>query len=252
MCVDPKPVDAKHGIFVTTVESSGGRRDSYWVLGIKLFAAKGKVAIQAQSDEMALAALKDVTITSSEGRLVLSAAKEVWIGAGGSYIKIDANRIENGTPGDIVEKCASWNKPSAASAQFSPALPTSLPARPLTLNVAASPSSTGTVFAGMPYTLLADGAVVKEGVIDRSGQIPIDHRIATREYRLELANGVKYSIPVADAYRGDASNGELANLGFHYHESGADGDIAPAGDRAIHRERYRSLLDLSSEASSEE
>ncbi|WP_306716766.1 type VI secretion system Vgr family protein [Burkholderia dolosa] len=29
--VDPNPADAKHGIFVTSVESSGGRGDSYWV-----------------------------------------------------------------------------------------------------------------------------------------------------------------------------------------------------------------------------
>jgi type VI secretion system secreted protein VgrG len=84
-------------------------------LGMKLFAAKGKVEIHAQTDEMSLAALKDVTITSTDGKLILSAAKEVWIGAGGSYIKINANRIENGTPGDILEKCASWNKPGAAS-----------------------------------------------------------------------------------------------------------------------------------------
>ncbi|AXF13005.1 MULTISPECIES: type VI secretion system Vgr family protein [Paraburkholderia] len=84
--------------------------------GMKFFAAKGKVEIQAQSDEMALAALKDVTISSAEGRLVLSASKEVWIGAGGSYIRITANQIENGTPGQILEKCASWDKPAAATA----------------------------------------------------------------------------------------------------------------------------------------
>lgn len=83
--------------------------------GIKLFAAKGKLEIQAQSDEMKLAALKDVTITSSSGRLVLSADKEIWIGAGGSYIKITADLIENGTSGQILEKCASWDKPGAAS-----------------------------------------------------------------------------------------------------------------------------------------
>ena len=84
--------------------------------GMKLFAAKGKVQIQAQSDEMALAALKDLTITSTDGRLVLSASKEVWIGAGGSYIKINASQIENGTQGTILEKCASWEKDGAASA----------------------------------------------------------------------------------------------------------------------------------------
>jgi type VI secretion system secreted protein VgrG len=79
-------------------------------MGMKLFAAKGKVEIQAQGDEMALAALRDVSITSTEGKLVLSAAKEVWIGAGGSYIRISGERIENGTPGDILEKCAFWGK----------------------------------------------------------------------------------------------------------------------------------------------
>jgi type VI secretion system secreted protein VgrG len=96
-------------------------------LGMKLFAAKGKLEIQAQGDEMALAALKDITISSSDGRLVLSAAKEVWIGAGGSYIRINGNRIENGTPGDILEKCASWNKRGATSMQpLLPLLPKSI------------------------------------------------------------------------------------------------------------------------------
>ncbi|CDY76720.1 VgrG protein [Caballeronia glathei] len=84
-------------------------------LGVKLIAAKGKVEIQAQSDEMTLAALKDVTITSTEGKLVLAAEKEVWIGAGGSYIRITPQGIENGTPGDILEKCAAWNRPGPAS-----------------------------------------------------------------------------------------------------------------------------------------
>jgi type VI secretion system secreted protein VgrG len=46
-------------------------------LGMKLFAAKGKVEVRAQADEMSLAALKDFTITSTDGRLILSAAKEV-------------------------------------------------------------------------------------------------------------------------------------------------------------------------------
>lgn len=92
-------------------------------LGLKFVAAKGKVEIRAQTDEIDMAAMKDITISSAEGRLVISAAKEVWIGAGGSYIKINANRIENGTPGDILEKCASWDKPGASSMRLpAPAL----------------------------------------------------------------------------------------------------------------------------------
>lgn len=83
--------------------------------GMKLFAAKGKVEIQAQSDALALTALNDVTVTSTSGKLVLSADKEIWIGAGGSYIRITADMIENGTSGQILEKCASWDKPGPAS-----------------------------------------------------------------------------------------------------------------------------------------
>nr|WP_260400672.1 DUF2345 domain-containing protein [Paraburkholderia bannensis] len=92
--------------------------------GIRLFAAKGKVELQAQTDAMALSALKDLTITSANGRLVLTADKEVWIGAGGSYIKIGPNLIENGTAGQILEKCASWDKPSAASSKLANTLAT--------------------------------------------------------------------------------------------------------------------------------
>ncbi|GAU05098.1 type VI secretion system Vgr family protein [Burkholderia stabilis] len=208
-------------------------------LGIKLFAAKGKVAIQAQTDEMALAALKDVTITSSEGKLVLSAAKEVWIGAGGSYIRIDANRIENATPGDILERCASWNKAGAASAQISTALPNSLPAERLTLSLAASPSATAAIPQDVPYKLYAQGALVAQGVTDATGRIAVEHRPGAQSYRLEFANGVAYQIPVSDEFRGDATNGQLANQGFHFYEQGTDGD---GEDRAAHRRHYYRLL----------
>ncbi|WMY07419.1 type VI secretion system Vgr family protein [Paraburkholderia phenoliruptrix] len=82
-------------------------------LGIKLFAAKGKVEIQAQSDQMSLAALKDLTISSTDGRVVITASKEVWLGAGGSYIQINGNGIVNGSPGPILEKGATWDVPGA-------------------------------------------------------------------------------------------------------------------------------------------
>ncbi len=92
-------------------------------LGIKLFAARGKVQIQAQSDELAVSALKDVTIISTDGKLILSADKEVWIGAGGSYIRLDACSIEKVTPGDMIEKALSWQKALPASAITKASLP---------------------------------------------------------------------------------------------------------------------------------
>ncbi|POR53590.1 type VI secretion system secreted protein VgrG [Paraburkholderia eburnea] len=91
--------------------------------GIELVASHGKVNMQAQNDAMALCALHDLTITSVDGRLVLSAAKEVWIGADGSYIKINGSSIENVTSGDILEKCAMWDKLGAASGKVASSLP---------------------------------------------------------------------------------------------------------------------------------
>lgn len=84
-------------------------------LGIRLVAAQGKVEIQAQDDVMALAALKDLTVTSLDGKIVLNASKEIWIGVGGSYIRITADGIVNGTTGQIQEKCAKWSKAGADS-----------------------------------------------------------------------------------------------------------------------------------------
>ncbi|MFD1557418.1 type VI secretion system Vgr family protein [Paraburkholderia silviterrae] len=90
-------------------------------LGITLV-ANGKVDVRSLRDEITLTALRDFKITSVDGRLVLSAPKEIWIGAGGSYIKIGENCIEHGTPGDIIHKCASMQKPGPVS--VAPTLPT--------------------------------------------------------------------------------------------------------------------------------
>jgi type VI secretion system secreted protein VgrG len=92
-------------------------------LGIKLFAAKGPVDIQAQNDAMALAALKDLTLTSLQGKLILTAKDEVWLGAGSSYIKITATGIECASPGDIVEKCAQWDRRDPDSQLLKSTLP---------------------------------------------------------------------------------------------------------------------------------
>lgn len=84
-------------------------------LGIKVFAAKGPVSIQAQSGPITMAGLDDVTVESSNGRVVITAAKEIWLGAGGSYISIKSGVIENVTTGQILEKCADWEKPGGGS-----------------------------------------------------------------------------------------------------------------------------------------
>jgi len=209
--------------------------------GMKLL-SWGKVVIQSQRDALAISALKDLSITSSNGRLILSAQKEVWIGAGGSYMRICGECIESGTPGDIFERCAQWSKQGAASVSPTEHLENQLPPTPLSFQTAASPASPNAMPAGMPYRLLADGVEIKRGVTDGSGRLPVDHQPYTRTYTLELANGVSYRLPVAETYRGDAANGERANQGFHFHQGAASADIVSPSDRALHRQRYAAWL----------
>ena len=67
-------------------------------LGIKLIANQGKVNIHAQTDSMTLAAMKDLTITSSAG-MVTIAGKSVLLAAGGGYLKIHpSGEVEIGSP----------------------------------------------------------------------------------------------------------------------------------------------------------
>ncbi|MBY6207208.1 MULTISPECIES: DUF2345 domain-containing protein [Halomonas] len=69
--------------------------------GIKLFAAQGKVDVQAQSDEMALTAEKKVTITSTEDAVHIAAAEEILLTSGGGYIRLKGGDIEIHAPGLI-------------------------------------------------------------------------------------------------------------------------------------------------------
>ena len=79
-------------------------------LGIKMFASKGKVEIQAQGDEMTLDALKDIRISSSEGKLIISAKQEIVLTSGGGYIRIADGVVECAAPDKIIQRAAVWQK----------------------------------------------------------------------------------------------------------------------------------------------
>ncbi len=83
--------------------------------GMKLFAAKGKIEIQAQDGALDAVAKKDITITSVEGRMEITAETELVVSCGGAYIKLSGGNIELGAPGNIFLKAASVQKMGAAS-----------------------------------------------------------------------------------------------------------------------------------------
>src|SRR5450830_493930 len=216
-------------------------------LGMKLFAAKGKIEIQAQSDDMTLTADKNVTMTSANGRLDISAKEEIILKAGGSYIRITPLGIEEGTLGDRKWKAASHRREGPASLPGEHRLPVGdfLPKQALHLSTVTAPGSRAMLPAGMPYELLADGVSISKGVIDASGQIPVAHQRGVQQYALKLGNGVQMKLPVTETWRGEASNALLSNAGFHHHEQGPT-DAETKQDRALHRDTYQQLLNLNS------
>ncbi|ECY3795849.1 type VI secretion system tip protein VgrG [Salmonella enterica subsp. enterica serovar Minnesota] len=89
--------------------------------GIKLFAAKGKVEIQAQDDVMEMLAKQDVTVTSTEGRMELTAAKDMVLkNLDGSFIQLHGKDIILGCEGNILWKCANAQKMGPATLNSSP------------------------------------------------------------------------------------------------------------------------------------
>jgi uncharacterized protein (DUF2345 family) len=76
-------------------------------LGIKAFAAKGKVEIQAQSDNIEIIAAKVLKLISTTKRIEITAAEEILLTAKGSYIKINGSGIEQGTSANWTVYAAS-------------------------------------------------------------------------------------------------------------------------------------------------
>lgn len=94
--------------------------------GIKLFSAKGKVEVQAQSDDLDLIAEKVARLLSTSGRVEIHAKDEVMISAGGSFIQINASGITQGTAGTWEAKASQHAMTGPARVSYAmPLLPAS-------------------------------------------------------------------------------------------------------------------------------
>jgi type VI secretion system secreted protein VgrG len=145
-------------------------------LGMNFVAAQGPMVLQAQSGPMSLAALKDLTVSSTDGKVVITAAKEVWIGAGGSYIQINGSGIINGSPGPILEKTPKWSKSGADSKRVPlPGMP--IPENEQFFSNRLDLSEAGQVVADLPHPwanlpyLVTDhtGNILTSGTLDEAG-----------------------------------------------------------------------------------
>ncbi|EML2224171.1 type VI secretion system tip protein VgrG [Klebsiella aerogenes] len=93
------------------------------LMGIKIYAGKGKVDIQAQNDALDLLAQKTLTIASKDEQVIISAATELLLNCGGAYIRLKNGDVEIGAPGSLRLKCTNLQKMAAASLHSSIDLP---------------------------------------------------------------------------------------------------------------------------------
>ncbi|MDP1412127.1 DUF2345 domain-containing protein, partial [Klebsiella pneumoniae] len=76
--------------------------------------------IQAQDDALEATAKKDITVTSVEGRVEITAAEELVVNCAGAYIRLSGGNIELGCPGNILLKSANVQKMGKADFRVPP------------------------------------------------------------------------------------------------------------------------------------
>jgi len=75
--------------------------------GMKLFAGRGKIEVQAHSDNIELTAQKSVKVQSTTAKVEIAADQEIYLTSGGAYIRIANGDIQIHAPGKIDIKGAS-------------------------------------------------------------------------------------------------------------------------------------------------
>lgn len=94
-------------------------------MGIKIFAARGNVDIQAQSDAMRLQAGQQMAINSINGEIILNAAQGITLTSrGGAYIKLKDGAVEIGAPRKIDLKSGNilWGGSASLEQALKPAV----------------------------------------------------------------------------------------------------------------------------------
>ncbi len=96
--------------------------------GLKAFAAKGKVELQAQDDAIEAIARKVIKLISTEDKIEITSPKEIVLTAGGSQLKINGDGIFTTTGGKFESKAGQHSFVGGAKVSYEvPELPSSGP-----------------------------------------------------------------------------------------------------------------------------
>jgi len=152
-------------------------------LGIKLMAARGKVEIQAQSDDMQLCADKNMMISSANGRVVIEASQELLLKCGGSYLLMSATGIEDGTRGERTIRSNGIGRqgPTSLALTMNTWDKTDFVARQVVRN-----PSTGEPVSGFNVTMTRDDGTRLHETSDSTGNLPTQKSIDIESVRSDV------------------------------------------------------------------
>ncbi|MGJ7568411.1 DUF2345 domain-containing protein, partial [Variovorax sp. GB1R11] len=196
--------------------------------GMRLFAYGGNIDIKALKESINILAKLDIVQVAN--RITITAKEELVLNGGGSTIRLNAAGIEDATSGKHVEYAAAHSMVGPKNAPTRSASGMSnldLKEKGALSFVLLSHAQDGRPLGLEPYTLYKDGAKVADGITDADGRVLIeDHQSDTASYKVRLANGNEYELPVrariesdddrlaASGYR--AAHGENRNRMQHY------------------------------------
>jgi len=136
--------------------------------GMKLFAGKGKVQLQAQDDNIEATAKKDVKIASIGGDIEISTPNSLTLTAGGCQIKLSGGTIDIKAPGAVNIHGATKNLTGPAGGNYSGALPQA-PMKKGDM-VLEHLYENGEPVKGAQYKATLPGGEVRNGVLDGAGK----------------------------------------------------------------------------------
>lgn len=150
--------------------------------GMKLFAAKGKVEIQAQDDALQAIAKKDIKVSSVEGRVEIMAADELIVNCAGAYIKLSNGNIELGCPGNILLRSTNVQKMGKADFRIPPVeLPQGYEER-----FTVKDQKTGEIVPFARYRIINEKGQIFEGRADDEGKTASVFTATPESLKIEL------------------------------------------------------------------
>ncbi|MFY7126249.1 type VI secretion system Vgr family protein [Enterobacter cloacae complex sp. SHL022] len=157
-------------------------------MGIKIFAARGIVDIQAQTDAMRLQSDKTMTLNSVNSEIILNAAQGITLTSiGGAYIKIKNGSVEIGAPGKIDLKSANilWGGISSLEKALKPMVVEDPQFKyPMNERFQVLDKNTDQPKALIPYRIETADGVTLRGMTDENGYTQCHYGVDPKSIKL--------------------------------------------------------------------